>query len=335
MIGAPVGVRMRRTRAFSKARPFGEACSIAISSREEGNVEAVVQAERALAACVVSRALARSPALVLRAVPPSEAIAGAFAAVLAAAARRAHSDAVVPIVAAGTAEEILLQCGAMEALVALDLTVTIADDAYAARVVFSAIRASGAPELPWTRGALAGLGAMPLSLPIVATVLEMKAADLATLRSGDALVPAEWPLRRASEGGHWVGPVLLASPFSSAAIEADISAEGRVVLRGGLRAIGAKEGTIMNSDESVALVSTVGDVPVVLRVEIGEACMSAREWASLAPGDVVTTGRRVGERVVLRVGGIPLATGELVDVDGEVGVRLLERLGQEPGTEGR
>lgn len=70
---------------------------------------------------------------------------------------------------------------------------------------------------------------------------------------------------------------------------------------------------------------TIGDVPVTVRVEIGEARMAAREWASLGRGDVVTLGRRVGEPVVLRVGGLRVARGELVEIDGEVGVRVLER----------
>jgi flagellar motor switch/type III secretory pathway protein FliN len=76
----------------------------------------------------------------------------------------------------------------------------------------------------------------------------------------------------------------------------------------------------------------VGDVPVVVRVEVGEARMIAREWAALARGDVVTLGRRVGERVLLRVGGVPVARGELVSVDGEVGVRIVERIATDATT---
>jgi flagellar motor switch/type III secretory pathway protein FliN len=54
--------------------------------------------------------------------------------------------------------------------------------------------------------------------------------------------------------------------------------------------------------------------------------MAAREWAALTSGDVVSLGRRVGEAVVLRVGGVPVARGDLVEIDGEVGVRIVERL---------
>ena len=74
-----------------------------------------------------------------------------------------------------------------------------------------------------------------------------------------------------------------------------------------------------------ALVDAVGEVPVVVRVEIGTAEMRAREWAALGAGDVVALGRKIGDGVTLRVGGVTVARGELVDLDGEVGVRILGR----------
>ena len=69
------------------------------------------------------------------------------------------------------------------------------------------------------------------------------------------------------------------------------------------------------------------DAPVVVRVELGSVEMKAREWAELAPGDVVALGRRVGDPAILRVGGVELAHGELVQVDGEYGVRIVSRSG--------
>ena len=69
------------------------------------------------------------------------------------------------------------------------------------------------------------------------------------------------------------------------------------------------------------------DAPVVVRVEIGVCEMPAREWAALGRGDVVTLGRRLGEPVVLRIGGVEAAIGELVQVEGEVAVRILQRTG--------
>lgn len=72
-----------------------------------------------------------------------------------------------------------------------------------------------------------------------------------------------------------------------------------------------------------SLAEAVGEVPVVVRVEIGTAQLSAREWSQLGPGDVLTVGRRVKEPVSIRVSGVEVARGELVDVEGEVGVRIL------------
>ena len=86
----------------------------------------------------------------------------------------------------------------------------------------------------------------------------------------------------------------------------------------------------MSEAEKDALVEAVGEVPVVVRVEIGVAEMRARDWASLAPGDVVSLGKKLGEPVTLRVGGITVARGELVDLDGEVAVRILGRTDVEP-----
>jgi flagellar motor switch/type III secretory pathway protein FliN len=37
----------------------------------------------------------------------------------------------------------------------------------------------------------------------------------------------------------------------------------------------------------------------------------------------------VGEAVVLRVGGVPVARGDLVEIDGQVGVRIVERLAED------
>jgi flagellar motor switch/type III secretory pathway protein FliN len=103
---------------------------------------------------------------------------------------------------------------------------------------------------------------------------------------------------------------------------------GRLVLSGEVDSVCAEADMTERVTEvgEGALLEAVGDVPVVVRVEIGEARMAAREWASLGRGDVITVGRRVGELVVLRVGGVAVARGELVNVDGEVGVRIAERI---------
>jgi flagellar motor switch/type III secretory pathway protein FliN len=113
-----------------------------------------------------------------------------------------------------------------------------------------------------------------------------------------------------------------------AGVRALFGDDGRLVLSGEIEPLSAAEADMSDAEETGAILSAVGDVPVVIRVEIGEARMPAREWASLRPGDVITVGRRVGEQVVLRVGGVPVARGQLVDVEGEVGVRIDERVAE-------
>jgi flagellar motor switch/type III secretory pathway protein FliN len=75
----------------------------------------------------------------------------------------------------------------------------------------------------------------------------------------------------------------------------------------------------------------LADAPVVVRVELGTVTLSAREWASVRTGDVLTTGTRIAERATLRVGGMVVARGELVDVEGEIGVRIHEIVGSSDG----
>ncbi len=73
-----------------------------------------------------------------------------------------------------------------------------------------------------------------------------------------------------------------------------------------------------------------GDTPIELSVELARFTVTLAELSQLRAGDVLTTGRRIGEAVTLRAGGAPIAHGELVDVDGELGVRVLAVLRGEP-----
>lgn len=72
-----------------------------------------------------------------------------------------------------------------------------------------------------------------------------------------------------------------------------------------------------------AMLRAAGDAPVDVVVEVARIAMPLGELAALRPGEVLVTGRALGERVTLRVGERTIALGELVDVDGEIGVRIL------------
>jgi flagellar motor switch/type III secretory pathway protein FliN len=126
--------------------------------------------------------------------------------------------------------------------------------------------------------------------------------------------------------GKLVGKAFLSAPASEAGVPVELSEDGRLVLGGAVEALSVPEVEMGEQVGEGALIHAVGEVPVVVRVEIGEARMSAREWAALRQGDVLSLGRRIGEAVVLRVGGVPVARGDLVEIEGEVGVRIVERV---------
>jgi flagellar motor switch/type III secretory pathway protein FliN len=308
-IGAATGARVG---AF--IRRVGGRMADGVAARfDAGGAPWVIAAEPALAGALVARVLKRAaPALVEASHPVGDALAGAFAAVLAAAARKAT-----------TAAPRLLACGAAPALAAdltrshgdlvvASVTVVVEDNAYAAQIACprDALLFARGDRARWSRTGLKALGSARIALPVVACATAATRTDVAALAPGDAWMPGAWPLKN---GPAMTGPVLLAAPRSDRAIRADLGEDGRLVLRDGSEDL--------RMDES--LVDALGDVPVIVRVEIGAAEMSAREWAALGEGDVVALGRKVAEPVVLRVGGAEVARGELVEIEGEVGVRIL------------
>jgi type III secretion protein Q len=326
LVRATVRVSLRRVETLAEARPFAPGYGVRLQVDDASGAEVLLLVESALAISVVARALDRTPPVFSRDAEESPALAGAFGAVVATAARRVSSTEAFRVAATGSASELAARLpGAAMDWGVIGLTVMVGDDAHVARLVVSTRVALAAPEPRWNRARLRSLGATPLSLPLVATTFEARATDVASLEPGDALVTPKWPLTAGTQGG-WAGPLWLAAPSGAIGMACVVSDDGRLVLRGETEALWIREAEMVESEESSALVAAVGDVPVVVRVEIGEARMAAREWADLERGDVIALGRKIGERVILRIGGVPVATGELVQVDGDVGVRVVERL---------
>jgi flagellar motor switch/type III secretory pathway protein FliN len=333
LLGVPVTVRIDRARPMRMSRPMDDGVGVVLARAENATIErsALVEAEGSLAAAVVSRALAQAaPSLVKPGVTPSAPVAGAFAAVLIAASRRTHAGNALRVVRAGSAKEVAADLAQLDPeRSSVSLTVLVGESAFAARIVVPPDAVLTGARSAWDRRALTALGSAPLALHVVACALCMTAADLASLRPGDALVLPSDPgkLRPLAAGGvaSLAGAVWLAAPSAELGLCAKLSEDGRLMLGGTLDPFGGAA-TPMTADTNDALITALGDVPVVVRVEIGEAVLTAREWASLGRGDVVGLSRRVGGPVVLRVGGIPVARGELVELDGEVAVRIVERL---------
>jgi flagellar motor switch/type III secretory pathway protein FliN len=329
LVGAEIELLIGRAQPLRVARALDHGVGVILARADapDGTSGALIEAEGALAANVVARALKRpTPLFVNAGVAPSSGAAGAFAAVVAATARRAHAGVALRVLGAGPARTLEAEFARNDPeILAASLTVLVAHDAFAARVILSRSTALASPVSLWDVRALAALGSTPLAVPIVACDTVATAEGVAALRPGDAFVPDG--LEPLTRGGHGriEGPVFLAAPSSDLGLRAELGQDGRLVLRGGLEPLLAAEAHMDPGDKD-AVVAALGEVPVVVRVEIGEALMPARDWASLGRGDVIGLGRRVGEPVLLRVGGVVLARGELVQLDGEVGVRILDRL---------
>lgn len=332
LLDTEVEVLVQRAQPLTAARgiPGGAGVLVARSDTPQLERAMLVEVDVALVATAVARVARRKPPAVLEAGTSASAqAAGGLAAIVVAALRRAHRGVAMRAVAAGPAQALEADMARLgQELLAVTLTVLVAHDAHEARLVVPRSAVLAAARSPWDEAALTALGAMPVSIPIVAHALLATATDVASMQPGDACMLDGWPLARIPGGG-LAGPVRLAAPAGWTGVTAELHDDGRVVLRGQVVPLCAAEAEMGDTIERGGLIEAIGEVPVVVRVEIGEARMAAREWAALARGDVVALGRRIGEAVVLRVGGIPVARGDLVEIDGEVGVRIVERLAED------
>lgn len=322
--GVAVEVRLRSVGA-ADARvldPGAVGVLLADAASPSSPRAVLVEAEGALAVAIASRALKRAPAKVVDPLKASApALAGALGAVLVAVARRAGEP--LRALACGSAAGLWAEANRADPdRVAATFTVLVGDDAFVARA--SVGRARPAPARAFDDRGLARLDRAPLELPIVALATTAPRALVDALRPGDAFMPGA-PLSVA-------GDVTLCAPDAELGLRARLGDGGRLVLLDGTASLPWAPPEVADempgsSETKQALVDALGEAPVVVRVEVGSARMAAREWAALGAGDVIALGRRIGEPVVLRVGGEEVARGELVDVDGELGVRVVSRAG--------
>jgi flagellar motor switch protein FliM/N len=181
-------------------------------------------------------------------------------------------------------------------------------------LLFAPLSTTRPPER-LTRASLAGLGALPLSLPVVASVAGATDDDLAALEPGGAWAPGEetWTLRPAA-GGSFRGSARLVAPAAELGPEAQIEADGSFRVRE-LRAPCPWDASFYQAEGDEE-----GPGLRVVRVEVGRVTMTAREWAALAPGAPLPLPR--GDGALLRVGGSVVARGRLARVAGELAVRI-------------
>ena len=286
-----------------------------------------IELEPALASVVLARVLGRRDAITVPGAALDASTRGALAAVLVEMARR--SGGPMPLCARHDPPPVASR-------VRVDATIRIDSKPYHATAWASDDElTAGAEPAP----NLASLGGLPVRLPLVAAVSVVTATDLQGLRFGDVWLPGEgWlsPSVRFEEDAPAERRVLSRAAVSAAdasyGIEVGRSDVGQLVLRGSIIALGidvdeARAGR--GDDQSMSgteetLTSMALDAPLVVRVEVGSVTLTAREWASLRPGDVLETGLRLSEPAVLRVAGREVARGELVAIEGELGVRIHE-----------
>jgi Type III flagellar switch regulator (C-ring) FliN C-term len=161
--------------------------------------------------------------------------------------------------------------------------------------------------LPFDRHALAALGDLPLSLPLVAAACGASDDDLAALVPGAAWAPGEALTLRREEGGGWRGRALLVAPGAEIGLEVR-AGEGGLTLGDG-------RGLCSWSDTSAEEEAGEGAALHMLRVEVGRVTMTARAWAMLSPGASLPAPRP--SAVTLRVGGQAIARGHIARVGGD------------------
>jgi flagellar motor switch protein FliM len=357
LAGEAVSITVRRTRPLDPARVPMDGVGVAFAHAEESGLSraALVDVEAALATNLVTRALRQRPPRVLdtsRTTTPE--LAGALAALLHATLRRAHAGVPLRVVAAGPAPALARDLvGAHTRVATAWLTVVLGTDAFDARVSVPIAELPAARKhVSLSREALVAMGNAPIALPLVIATCLAGRRTLGSLHAGDALVLPRFPLT-ATSSGRLAGPVAIVPPTAEHGLAAHLGEDGRLMLRSGplenhpwdpqpsaqsaARLRGELEGQGPSnrnvsigesmSGEPNPTLEVIEDAPVVVRVELGTLEMTAREWATLTPGDVVTLGRKLGDPAILRVGGVAVARGELVQVDGEYGVRILGRAG--------
>jgi type III secretion protein Q len=171
---------------------------------------------------------------------------------------------------------------------------------------------------------------VPYSLTGIALKLVAAAGDTRLKRAEvDALEPRDVVLLDHcglfQQRGEWVGfvDVMIAGAnrtiWRCEAVDRGLRIES--VRQSEEQTMGKGETQTLENPEQ--LMKLAGDAPVEVVVELSRFTLTLEEIGALRAGEVLSTGRPIGERVTLRAGGRAIASGELVDVDGEVGVRVL------------
>jgi type III secretion system YscQ/HrcQ family protein len=181
------------------------------------------------------------------------------------------------------------------------------------------------------RVAIRSLHAMRVTLSARGGRAWLPLSTLPELAQGDVIVLDDTALIR-GQGEHWRGEVSAGLFGSRSHLRCVLEEQGLRVegyAQTQIKELSMTTGQVQKAGDTTTQTSVsdadhvATDAPIELQVEIARFSLSLGELQRLQPGDVLITGRRIGERVSVQVGGQAFAQGELVDVEGEIGVRLL------------
>jgi type III secretion system YscQ/HrcQ family protein len=307
LLGVEVWVVLREVTSDVMPR------SVDVTLELPGGAHLALHPEPELARQLVARVLGRDAPLTTVSAELDAPLRGALAAIAIEAARRTQAAEPLRLAeheAPGTPA------------VRVDATVVVAGKPYSARA-WVTLPASLARE---PEPGLAQLAHVPVAIPLVIAVATADPAEISRLAPGDAFLPgaSDWVDRRG------IGRAALAAACAERGVAVHLADDGSIVLGDQLISFSADESmTSTKNDVAAQVTEAVLDAPVVVRVEVGSVSLTGREWAALQPGDVIETGRRINEPVVLRIAGREVARGELVEIEGELGVRIREILSGE------
>lgn len=267
----------------------------------------VVAAEVDLAVAAMTRLLARP----LRMNTPTgrldEALRGAQAALVLELTRRATRDKAYSLAIDAPApglHGLTAQCALLLGGRRYGLDLWLSQDPLGTPATPPVARGSYPPELK-------------LTLPLVVAQATTALGELSGLQPGDIwLCGSGWSIDASGSGS-----AVLCAPEAQRGVSCNVSGT-QIVLGSERVALSDQRWGMDGNDSNDPLDLTLAEVPVVVRVEMGQVTLPAAQWADLAPGDVLTLGKEVGGPVVLRAAGTVIAEGELVNVDGELGVRI-------------
>jgi flagellar motor switch/type III secretory pathway protein FliN len=303
LLAADAQIVLRELRAATAVPAGGSEVSLALA---DGSLQVVLRPEPELAAAVVARVLGRVAPLAVPGAPVAAELRGALAAVALEVARAAGG---------ALAWHVLDGAAPMAPALRLQASLLLDGRAFALAVDVSLAETAARADAPEPE--LRVLGDVEVALGLVVALSTAGRAELERLRTGDAWMPGD---------GWWLRPDLcgrgaLAAASAEHGVRVDLAEGGQIVLRGDSVRLAA-EVDVAEANESLS--EAVLDAPIVVRVELGQVSMPAREWAKLRPGDVIAAGRRVAEPVLLRIAGREVARGDLVSIEGELGVRIRE-----------